>query len=84
MGSSLVGLPTQPPGVPCPKGEWPQVQPPPEIDQELTALLDATFAEPQPATTVQTNAMVVVHGGSSLLLRRAQRLAAEQQQGGTA
>ena len=80
MGSSLVGLPTQPPGVPWPTGEWPQAQPPPEIDQELTALLDATFAEPQPATTVQTNAMVVVHGGRIVAERYAAGVGPDEMQ----
>lgn len=80
MAASLVALPAQPPGVPWPTREWPQAAPPAAIDRELSALLDATFAEPQPDTTVQTNAMVVVHGGRIVAERYAAGVGPEERQ----
>ncbi len=61
---NLLPLPPQPDGVPWPTGEWEDTELPPGVDGEaLQKLLDATFAEPQPPTTVQTNDLLVVHRG---------------------
>ncbi len=71
MSDELVPLPTQPADVPWPTTDWPEGEPPPEVDREaLDALLDAAFAEPQPAATEHTSDVVVVwrgrrHGGLS-------------------
>jgi len=59
-----VPLPGQPAGVPWPTRTWPVGEPPDGVDSAaLTALLDETFAEPQPAETERTHAMLVVQGG---------------------
>jgi CubicO group peptidase (beta-lactamase class C family) len=60
---ALIPLPTQRPDVPWPVDDWPVAEPPQQIASELTRLLDITFAEPHPETTVQANALVVVHRG---------------------
>jgi CubicO group peptidase (beta-lactamase class C family) len=59
----LVPLPPQPPDVPWPTAEWPECDLPASIRDALTALLDKTFSEPQPETTVQTDDLLVVHRG---------------------
>jgi CubicO group peptidase (beta-lactamase class C family) len=59
----LVPLPAQPLGVSWPTDDWPVAEPPTRIAAQLERLLDTTFAEPQPETTVQTNALLVVHRG---------------------
>ncbi len=59
----LVPLPTQPTGVLWPVDDWPAGEPPPSAATALATLFDTTFAEPQPETTVQTNALLVVHRG---------------------
>ena len=60
----LIPLPEQPEGVPWPTFEWPEAPPPDGVDRvALDELLDATFSEPQPATTARTNEMLVVHRG---------------------
>lgn len=69
--SALVPLPEQPRGVPWPTDEWRVGEPPARIAGALAALLDETFAEPQPATTVQTNATLVVHRGAIVAERYA-------------
>ncbi len=61
--SELVPLPEQPEDVPWPTSDWPVAEPPDVIRGELDRLLDATFSEPQPPTTVQTNDMLIVHRG---------------------
>ena len=62
--SALVPLPAQPAGVPWPTSEWPAAVPPASVDRDqLDRLLDTTFSDPQPPTTVQTNDMLVVHRG---------------------
>lgn len=60
----LVPLPPPSPDVPFPTSAW-EIAAAPGIAAQgtLDALLDATFAEPQPATTTRTDAMVVVHRG---------------------
>jgi CubicO group peptidase (beta-lactamase class C family) len=63
MADSLISLPQQPEGVPWPTGEWPVAEPPAAAREGLAAILDATFAEPQPEATAQTNAVLVVHRG---------------------
>ena len=64
MSDELVPLPTQPADVPWPTTDWPEGEPPLEVDREaLDALLDAAFAEPQPATTEHTSDVVVVWRG---------------------
>jgi CubicO group peptidase (beta-lactamase class C family) len=60
---ALIPLPAQRDDVPWPVADWPVTDPPRRLTTELNRLLDATFAEPQPATTVQTNAMLVVYKG---------------------
>ena len=72
--SELVPLPTQPEGVQWPTSEWPVAEPPEAIRDELAGLLDATFSEPQPPTTVQTNDMLVVHRGRIVAERYAEGL----------
>ncbi|MHB8375751.1 MAG: serine hydrolase domain-containing protein [Dehalococcoidia bacterium] len=65
-------LPPQPAGVPWPAGDWPAGElPRGAAGAELARLLDATFAEPQPATTVQTNALLIVHRGKLVAERYA-------------
>lgn len=64
MSDELVPLPPQPADVPWPATDWPEGEPPHEVDCEaLDALLDAAFAEPQPATTEHTSDVVVVWRG---------------------
>jgi CubicO group peptidase (beta-lactamase class C family) len=60
--SALVPLPTQS-DVRCPADDWPEGEAPASVAPELARLLDCAFAEPQPHTTVQTNALLVVHRG---------------------
>jgi len=61
---SLIPLPKQPESVPWPTLAWPEAPPPDGVDRlALDELLDATFSEPQPATTVRTNELLVVHRG---------------------
>lgn len=61
----LVPLPPQPIGVPWPTERWPEAEPPPGVDAaRLRDLLDATFAEPQPATTAETYDLLIVHRGA--------------------
>ncbi len=55
----LIPLPPQPAALPFPTSDWQQAPEPPAV----TTLLDATFADPQPADTARTDAMVVVHRG---------------------
>jgi len=50
--------------VPWPTNEWPEAAPPASISDELTKLLDHTFSEPQPETTVRTHDLLVVHRGA--------------------
>ncbi|MCH8949040.1 MAG: serine hydrolase [Chloroflexi bacterium] len=70
---ALTPLPPQPADVPWPTGEWEDTEPPPGVDGEaLQKLLDATFAEPQPPTTVQTNDLLIVHRGRIVAERYAQ------------
>jgi CubicO group peptidase (beta-lactamase class C family) len=71
MSASLVPLPSQPRGVQWPSDEWPVAQPPARIAAPLAALLDETFAEPQPAATERTNATLVVHRGAIVAERYA-------------
>ena len=59
--STLIPMPSQPVGTPWPVRDWPVAEPPAKIAGQLHALLDTVFAEPQPETTVQTNALLVVH-----------------------
>ena len=57
-------LPVQSPDIPWPTAHWPVGDPPPGVDRaRLHAILDAIFADPQPETTVQTDALLVVHRG---------------------
>jgi CubicO group peptidase (beta-lactamase class C family) len=69
--SQLIRLPEQPNGVPWPTEEWPVAEPPTAAHQGLQAILDQVFAEPQPETTVQTNAVLVVHRGAIVAERYA-------------
>ena len=71
MSASLPPLPAQPARVPWPTRAWPVGEPPPRIAAALAALLDETFAEPQPATTERTNATIVVHRGAIVAERYA-------------
>lgn len=59
----LIPLPAQPSDVPWPVDDWPTGDPPSSVAPDLNRLLDCAVAEPQPHTTVQTNAMLVVHRG---------------------
>lgn len=61
--SALIPMPDQPNDVSWPTDEWPEDDPPEAIREELGRLLDRTFSEPQPPTTVQTNDMLIVHRG---------------------
>ncbi len=77
----LAPLPSQPKGVAWPTEEWPESEPPPGVDRDaLSALLDATFAEPQPPTTAQTNDLIVVHRGRIVAERYAAGLGPEDPQ----
>ena len=70
---TLTPLPPQPADVPWPTDEWPEGELPAGVDGEaLQKLLDATFAEPQPPTTVQTNDLLIVHRGRIVAERYAQ------------
>ncbi len=70
----LIPLPVQPSGLEWPTAIWPQADPPASVDAaRLNALLDTAFTTPQPETTVQTDALLVVHRG---------RLVAERYAGG--
>lgn len=73
--SALIRLPSQPHDTPWPVDDWPVGEPPSSAAAELDQLLDATFAEPQPETTVQTNAMLVVHRGRIVAERYATGIA---------
>lgn len=61
--TALIPLPAQRDDVPWPVDEWPVADPPRRLAAELNRLLDITLAEPQPETTVQTNALLIVHKG---------------------
>ena len=62
--TTLPPLPKQPDDVPWPTQRWPLADPPSGVDRgRLAELLDTSLAEPQPATTVQTNELVIVHRG---------------------
>lgn len=51
-------------GTPWPAPEWQEASPPQGLDAgALTALLEETLTDPQPATTVQTNDLLVLHRG---------------------
>ena len=58
--SELVPLPEQAEDVRWPSFDWPVTEPPDVIRGELNSLLDATFSDPQPPTTVQTDDMLIV------------------------
>ena len=77
----LLPLPPQPAGVPWPADDWPVGELPTGASGvELARLLDATFAEPQPATTVQTNALLIVHRGRLVAERYAPGIGREDAQ----
>lgn len=77
----LVSLPEQPEGVPWPTIEWPEAPPPDGVDRAvLDELLDATFREPQPPTTLRTNEMLVVHRGRIVAERYADGIGPEDLQ----
>jgi CubicO group peptidase (beta-lactamase class C family) len=79
--SMLIPLPSQPEGVAWPTQEWPEAEPPRAVDRgALSALLDATFAETQPPTTVQTNDLLIVHRGRIVAERYAEGVAADDVQ----
>ena len=60
----LIPLPAHPRGVKWPFDAWERADPPPAVDRaRLQAILDTTFADPQPETTIQTDALLVVHRG---------------------
>ena len=60
----LSQLPAQPSGIPWPLAVWPEADPPAGVDRtRLEAILEASFANPQPETTIQTDALLVVHRG---------------------
>lgn len=60
----LIPLPSQPPDAAWPTDDWAEGEPAAGVDRAaLRSILDETFATPQPATTAQTNALVVVHRG---------------------
>ena len=66
-------LPAQPPDIPWPTEHWPEAEPPPGVDgARLAAILDAAFADPQPETTIQTDALLVVHRGCIVAERYAE------------
>ncbi len=61
---SLPPLPGQPNDVPWPTQRWPVAGPPPGVDRvRLAQTIDTTLAEPQPASTAQTNELLIVHRG---------------------
>jgi CubicO group peptidase (beta-lactamase class C family) len=69
----LYSLPTQPAGLPWPTAAWPEAEPPPGVDvARLHVLLDAAIMAPQPETTVQTDALVIVHRGRLVAERYAE------------
>ena len=77
----LIPLPVQPEDVPWPTLEWSEAPPPDGVDRVmLDELLDATFSEPQPTTTVRTNAMLVVHRGRIVAERYAEGNGPEEPQ----
>ncbi len=77
----LIPLPGQPEGVPWPTLEWPEAPPPDGVDRAmLDELLDATFSEPQPTTTVRTNELLVVHRGRFVAERYAENNGPEDPQ----
>ena len=76
----LVSLPAQPAGVPWPVDDWPVGDPPATVAPALAALLDTTFADPQPETTVQTNTILIVHRGHIVAERYAPGLSATDTQ----
>lgn len=60
----LVPLPAPPEGVPFPTGDWTFADPPAvAAERGLAALLDRTTEEPQPETTIRTDALLVAHRG---------------------
>lgn len=59
----LIPLPAQPDGVPWPAASWPEDEPPGPIRGDVERLLDETFTDPQPETTVQTDDILVIHRG---------------------
>jgi CubicO group peptidase (beta-lactamase class C family) len=71
----LTPLPSQPEDVAWPTEDWPESEGPRGVDRDaLNALLDVTFAEPQPPTTAQTNDLIVVHRGRIVAERYAEGL----------
>jgi len=67
-----IPLPAQPHGVKWPFGDWERADPPPAVAPRLAAILDATFADPQPATTDRTDALLLVHRGRIVAERYAE------------
>lgn len=60
----LLPLPTGPDGLSWPAEDWPVSEPPEGVDRDaLRALVDRTFAEPQPEETARTHDLLIVHRG---------------------
>jgi len=60
----LVPLPAQPADLPFPTDGWTFAEPPPQaLERGLASLLDTTITEPQPETTVRTDALLVAYRG---------------------
>lgn len=71
-------LPAQPFDIPWPGADWQAVAPAPFVDApRLEAVVDRLFAEPQPADTRDTHALVVVHRGEIVAERYAPGFGAE-------
>ncbi len=68
----LIQLPAQPPRIEWPLEHWPEADPPPGVDRaRLGARLGAPVGAPQPETTVQTDALLVIHRGQLVAERYA-------------
>ncbi len=77
----LISLPVQPASAPWPTSEWPEAPLPDGVDGvAMDELLNATFSEPQPATTVRTNGMLVVHRGRIVAERYAEGISPDDPQ----
>jgi len=62
---ALPPLPPQDPAIAWPTGSWPEREPGPDVDtQRLAAVLERSFARPEPPEVGVTHALLVIHRGA--------------------